>query len=249
MLCFYSIKAMDNTPPVDVVNERFFSQIKNRYKRAFTDKKFIRLFVEAFTLLFLSLIANYYAAHFAFRNASNHVEDIILSNIPVYDVDTVFIWGPIVFWIIVSYFLIIDPKKIPFTIKATALFVFIRSLFISLTHLGPFPDRTQLNDFSGQALADFLRIDPETSSVFSSGGDLFFSGHTGIPFLLGLVFWQFPKLRWFCVMSAVFFGIIVLLGHLHYSIDVAAAFFITYTISHMARFLFRSDKEYFSKDN
>ncbi len=82
-------------------------------------------------------------------------------------------------------------------------------------------------------------------SKFAFGGDLFFSGHTGLPFLMALVFWKKPILRYFFIASAIGFGAVVLLTHLHYSIDVLSAFFITYTIFHIAEFLFRKDRKLF----
>jgi hypothetical protein len=41
------------------------------------------------------------------------------------------------------------------------------------------------------------------------------------------------------------FGIVVLLGHLHYSIDVLSAFFITYSIYHICELFFKTDKKIF----
>ena len=106
------------------------------------------------------------------------------------------------------------------------------SLFISLTHIGPF--------------ATQIVITPVTIvNKFSFGADLFFSGHTGLPFLLALVYWDQKLLRFFFLACSVFFAIIVLLGHLHYSIDVLAAFFITYTITRIAELLFKKDKVVF----
>ena len=126
---------------------------------------------------------------------------------------------------------IIEPKKIPFTLKSIALFVVIRSCFVSLTHIGPFPT---------QAVVVSNLIDK-----VNFGGDLFFSGHTGLPFLLSLIFWEEPWLRYFFIVSAILFGVVVLLAHLHYSIDVLSAFFITYTIFHIAEKFFKKDRVLF----
>ncbi|UVK57536.1 sphingomyelin synthase family protein (plasmid) [Mesorhizobium sp. AR02] len=84
---------------------------------------------------------------------------------------------------------------------------------------------------------------------FTFGGDLFFSGHTGAPFLLALMFWKDSRLRFAFLAAAVLFGAAVLLGHLHYSIDVFAAFFISYGVHDLARFLFRRDWEFFDAAN
>jgi len=46
-------------------------------------------------------------------------------------------------------------------------------------------------------------------------------------------------------MLAIFFGVVVLLGHIHYSIDVFSAFFITYSIFHMAKYLFKNEFKLF----
>jgi hypothetical protein len=83
----------------------------------------------------------------------------------------------------------------------------------------------------------------------TSGNDLFFSGHTGLPFLIALIFWDHIYLRALFLGSSVVFGVIVLLSHLHYSIDVFSAFFITYSIYHIAIKLFQNDFDFFSLEN
>jgi hypothetical protein len=187
--------------------------------------------------LFASLYVNILTATYANIHASYAVTDIILSNIPVFNVDDLFVIFPIIFWTILSVYAVLNPRKIPFWLKTTALFVVVRSVFMTLTHVGPFPDRVSLEEFNYFPSINF--------HIFNSGADLFFSGHTGLPFLNALIFWNNPRLRVFCILSAIFFGIVVLLGHLHYSIDVLSAFFITYTIYHIALKVFPTDRERF----
>ncbi len=186
----------------------------------------------AVALLIVSLIVNYYAGMYATKNASNSVTDIILDNIPVYDLDGIFVYGALIFWTFVGLLCIRRPNVLPFAFKSIALFTLIRAVFISLTHIGPFPTQ--------------IAVDPGVlMSKFTFGGDLFFSGHTGLPFLMALVFWENPLLRYFFIVSSLIFGSVVLLTHLHYSIDVLSAFFITYTIFHIAEFLFKKDRKVF----
>ena len=116
-----------------------------------------------------------------------------------------------------------------FTLKAIGLFLVIRSFFVVLTHIQPFPAHVHIDISTG------------ISGVFMSGSDLFFSSHTGLPFLMALVFWDDVYMRIFSIIASIFFGAIVLMAHLHYSIDVFAAFFITYTIFHIARRWFKKD--------
>jgi hypothetical protein len=205
--------------------------IIHKYRFHLNDREFLFSFISALVLLATSLVVNFYAGHYATEQASNPVTDIILSNIPVFDVDGIFVYGAITFWIFVIGLTFLDPKKIPFTLKSIALFTFIRSVFISLTHLGP---------FASQAV-----ISSNLIAKFSFGGDLFFSGHVGLPFLMALVFWQHKKLRYAFIASSIVFAAVVLMAHFHYSIDVLSAYFITYTIFHLAKYFFKKDYELF----
>ena len=221
-------------------------KIHERYKVLFKDKKFLMPFISGLLLLGVSMVINYYASMYAVERASSSVTDIILSNIPVFDVDAAFVIGPIVFWIAIFIIGLSDPRKIPFVLKNIALFVIIRSFFITLTHIGPFPDHTIIDTVAGLTwLHNFSNSN--NFFLFSAGGDLFFSGHTGLPYLMALVFWEHKAWRILCLASAVFFGAVVLMGHLHYSIDVASAFFITYAIYHLGLKLFKKDKLLFAK--
>lgn len=207
-----------------------------KIKKSFRSKEFMQATVEALFMLFLSLVVNFYAGLYATERASNSVTDLILSNIPAYDLDGIFVWGAIALWIFVILLLIRDPKRIPFTLKSVALFVVIRSVFISITHIGPFP--TAIPADPGSLIMNWTAM----ADLFY-GKDLFFSGHTGLPFLFALIFWENKILRNTFVVASFVFGAVVLLAHFHYSIDVLAAFFITYSIYRLAEIFFRLDKK------
>jgi membrane-associated phospholipid phosphatase len=148
----------------------------------------------------------------------------------VYDVDGYFVYGAALLIVFIALVLLSNPKQLPFTLYSLALFFFIRAIFISLTHLAPFPIHTPIEFTSNVGI--FL------SHLFFSGDDLFFSAHTGVPFLMALVFWRQPILRYIFLLWSIFFAVVVLLGHIHYSIDVASAFFISFGIYHITMWIF-----------
>lgn len=205
--------------------------LKTKYNYCLKNKNFIISFFSSLFFLFISLIINFYAGTYATERASNSVTDLILSNIRVFDVDGFFIYGSLILVLFIIFICIVKPEKAPFTVKSIALFVIIRSVFITLTHLGPFPSQIIIN-------SDLL-------SKLSFGADLFFSGHTGLPFLLALIFWNNKWIRYTFLFLSLMFAIVVLLAHLHYSIDVLSAFFITYTIYQIALYIFKKDRELF----
>jgi hypothetical protein len=80
--------------------------------------------------------------------------------------------------------------------------------------------------------------DPFVQS-FSSGvltRDLFFSGHTSTMFLLFLSCTS-RKMKFFFLICTIFVGLLVLVQHVHYSIDVVAAPFYAFTCYELSSFL------------
>ncbi len=210
-----------------------FKWWNRRYKTHISDKEFLFSIATGLLFLALSIVFTYFATIYANTKASQPVTDIILDNIPVLNVDGIFIYGPLIFMIFIGFYaLIFRFHKIPFIINAIAIFVFIRAIFTTLTHIAPSPDQIDTS------------VANSFFSVFTSGRDLFFSGHVGLPFLLALVFWDEKYLRFFCLAASVFFGAVVLLGHIHYTIDVVSAFFITFAIFKISERLFKKEKEF-----
>lgn len=210
--------------------------IVNRYKESWFDRHF-RFSAPLALLLFIgALFVNFWAIHQATDNASARVSDIILSNTPVFEVDGLFVYGTF-FMVIVSVFILLaHPKRIPFALHALTLFILIRSAFTLMTHLGA-PEASYVSDFS------------ETITQSFFGADQFFSGHTGMPFIGALAFWGVNnKVAWLFFASSIYFAVIVLLGHIHYTIDVMSAFFITYGIYHIALWLFPKERALFLYD-
>lgn len=191
-------------------------------------KDFLLSVAWALIMLVVAIVVNHFASIYTLERASNPVTDVILSNIRVFDVDFVFLYGPLLMWAIAIVLLVRRPDRVVFAIKSISLFILVRAIFVSLTHIGPFPGHLIFPP--GNILAEF-----------TTGSDLFFSGHTGLPFLLALIMWDNLKLRVFFILCSILFGIVVLLGHLHYSIDVLSAYFITYSIFHLSEILFKKD--------
>ena len=205
-----------------------------RYAELKSHKVFYLQFVLGLLFLGISLLLNYAANTYTAAHGSSAVTDLILDNIPTWRVDAVFFEGIIGFVLFIALLALYQPKRIPFLLKSIALFVAVRSFFLVLTHLAP-PAHPALVP-SGNFMEKLAS---------GSGSDLFFSGHTGLPFLMALLFWEDKVLRWLFLCASVVFGAAVLLGHLHYSIDVFSAFFITYGIYQAAVRLFRSDYRLF----
>lgn len=182
-----------------------------------------------------ALYVNFWAIDQATADAGPRVADLILSNFRALEVDEFFVYGT--FGILVLSILIVlaRPRSIPFVVHGVTLFMIVRSGFTLLTHLGP-PEAHYASNFGATITDAFF------------GSDQFFSGHTGMTFLGALAYWRVPWIRNFFLASAIYFVVIVLLGHIHYSIDVASAFCITYCIYRVALWAFEKEHQLFVMD-
>lgn len=187
-------------------------------------------------LLALAFVVQISAGNYSARSAARapFVGDLFLDNLPVVNFGRAIIEGMIFFWAFILFLLCLRPRYLLFGIKAIALFAIFRAFFISLTHIGIYPEQITLG--GGGPVAGLY-------GLFTFQGNFFFSGHTGLPFLFALIFWRERLARRAFLVVSLFFGASVLLAHVHYSIDVFAAPFITYGIYRIAARLFPKDYE------
>ena len=200
------------------------------YKVTFT-REWLRSFLVGLILLALAIVFQFYASAYSERVSSNFVHDILLDNLPVINLDLIIVEGALAAIVGSIILLIAKPQYIVFTLKAVAIFIATRAVFIAATHLGIYPG--QINPDTGF----FDRI--YTGLGLEAG--FFFSGHTGLTFLMSLVFWDERFWRYFYMVLAIVFGISVLLAHVHYTIDVLAAPYMTYAIFKLSQYFFAED--------
>ncbi len=201
----------------------------------FTHRKLRGSLYTALILLLVAYLfehfANLYAFTYSLYPTTAPVGDIILDNIPVVDLNFIIVEMAMVAIVAGVMFVLSRPRHTLFTLKTFAIFISVRAVCISLTHVGIYPDHL----VPGLGVFDSIY----TYLNFQEG--LFFSGHTGLPFLLALIFWKEKWVRGvFLAMSAVF-AAAVLLAHVHYSIDVFAAPFMAYGIFTLSKKLFPHD--------
>ena len=178
----------------------------------------------------VALFINYLSSNYINKRAIlKEVPDLILDNTPAINLSFLYVWLYIlILAIIIFYPLIFKPKKFHYSIFMLSLFIIIRSLFIIMTHLKTPVDAIPV-------------IFPWIFNGLNFNNDMFFSGHTGLPFLGFLIFRnQNKKLGWFMLICSIVLGLTVLLMHQHYSIDVFSAFFITYGIYKFGNLFFKS---------
>lgn len=172
-------------------------------------------------LALIALILNFRASIYTSSIPVLKVGDVVLDHLPTLDLRPIYTTGIfIVMAVMTLYPLLFRPEIVPFTLKNVSFFILIRAAFISMTHLGA-PE-------GFYALTPVAR-DPTIIDIFYLN-DLFFSGHTGMPFLGALLFWSNLRLRNFLIGMTILQGATVLLMHIHYSIDVFSAPFFTYAI-------------------
>lgn len=204
------------------------------YKNLFARERRFSLLV-ALAMLGVSFVlihfAFAYALEYSLRPTSTYVGDVLLDNLPVINLNFLIVEGALFAILASVLFLLWHPRYILFALKALALFIIIRALCMSLTHVGIYPGHVD----PGIGFFDTIYVYLNLQSGF------FFSGHTGLPYLAALIFWDRPIARVPLLLLSLVFGVAVLLAHVHYSIDVFAAPFMVYGIFKITQYFFPRD--------
>ncbi|MDD5304997.1 MAG: phosphatase PAP2-related protein [Elusimicrobia bacterium] len=175
------------------------------------------------TALAAALVVNQFAGRMADAAGENAYTspDLLLGWLPHWDTSVLFIYGFtfLLAWLFYAGFRY-ERRRAPRILWAYAVLVVVRSFFIILTPMRTPPDHAVV---AGDPLfAIFGRF-------LTFKHDLFFSSHTATPFLAFLLF-RGPWVRLSFLAISLLMAATVLIGRFHYSIDVFAAFFITYAV-------------------
>ena len=184
--------------------------------RSFRNKTFVALALVAIILLTLPTF-------FAFieKREGMVLQDFVLDAIPAKDVSIptfVVIWSVV---LLVFYRIYQSPRLFLVVAYGFILMCLARILTISLLPLNPPAGIITLKD-------------PIANIAYGGNGifitkDLFYSGHTGNMFLFFLCL-QHKWDKIIALAASFIVGILVMVQHIHYSIDVFAAFIFTYFI-------------------
>ena len=201
-------------------------------------KEWMRELKEHWFLIFISLIIfliaaviDYYAGFYVTYGANvSNVSDLILDYFGPFNLSFIFVYGWLFcFAFLFFYTLFFRAKKLHTVIFHVSLLTILRSIFIILTHL-----QTPIDAIPAKF--------PLILNLLRFTNDQFFSGHVSLIFLGFFLFQDNKKLRYFFLISSIIMAITVLAMHQHYSIDVFAAFFITYGCYHIGEWLIRKFK-------
>lgn len=203
-------------------------KIWHEWKVLLGDRAFRISLLAGIVLMAGAAASNQFACIYNDSQSYISVGDLILDYIPTINMHIFFTWGMYFLTVfIICYALFVKPETVPFALKTYAVLIFLRCGFILLTNIGAPVDSFYAGAIVGK---DFF-----TDFVFRN--DLFFSGHTAYPFL-GYLIYRKTNVAWILFLGTILMAITVLFMHVHYSIDVFAAFFITYGVYKFSSWLF-----------
>jgi hypothetical protein len=200
-----------------------FSNFKTNWKTAFRSNSFklqtvSTLFVAALIVIFIPQFFNF------IQTVSGYtINDFILNKFEAQNVST------LIFLLIYSVCILavinicITPFLFIKTLQALCLLQLIRIICLYFFSLNPEKTIIPLED-------PFLGFFFYYGNIITK--DLFFSGHVSIMALLCIAI-PFRPLKYFFIMATILVAILILVQHVHYTIDVVAAPFFSFICFHL----------------
>jgi membrane-associated phospholipid phosphatase len=163
----------------------------------------------------VALLADYLCGAYVTLRPAVIVPDLILERLPTIDLSFLFTYGYIALILgMFLYPLFCRVRVLHIVVIQFSLLLVLRSVFMIFMHV---------STPAGSVHVHF----PGFFGRFYFENDMFFSGHTAMPFL-GFYLFRPHRLRYVYLVGSIVMGLSALAMHVHYSIDVFAAFFMTY---------------------
>lgn len=196
-----------------------FNKVTKEWKKHLKNEHFRKKLYFALAIFFIGVIILKGAGNYADSKPNGTEQtDIVLNNIPAINANFFNIYGFYIVLLLIAYLLLTKPITTPLAIKLFGLLIITRGIFIFSTQLNP--------------SYEYISMHSNYFKLFYFDKDLFFSGHASIPFMAYLLNKKNKFGSFFLAMS-ILLALGVLLSHIHYTIDILGAYFITFTVYYL----------------
>src|SRR5258708_3648255 len=84
-------------------------ELARRYRNLLRSREYVSSLLLSTVILIAGFLVNYWAIIFATDHVSNSSTDVFLSNVPIFDVDGLFVWGTFFFLALTAVIVLAHP--------------------------------------------------------------------------------------------------------------------------------------------